>query len=263
MQNPFVPSRVCHAAVDIIGGCTDRRRTATTRRIIHRMRVHPFGKAAACRTIGGISGFLITAIITTSAPVPAQQPVTPPSAPANARTSLPRPGSPVKGIARVTVPSGDLISVTLQQDIGSRISTEGDTFAVVTMEDYHVNGRLILPKGSPGYGTLMHIKRAGHFHAGGEMTFTVERLVAPDGTAIGVTTNGATADADKQSEKNGNALGQALLCRFCVLAKRGNDMLVKGGTAFHVSTLQQTSVPAAAQGASPAPIDPGLIHHHQ
>jgi hypothetical protein len=137
----------------------------------------------------------------------------------------------------VRVASGDLISVQLiGGDIGSRISNEGDTFAVITTEDYYFRGSLILPKGSPGYGVITHLKRAGMWHSGGELTFTVKRLIAPDGSSLDVETNGATADADKNSEKNGNEVGQYLLFGLAgVFTHRGNDILIKDGTMFHGS----------------------------
>ncbi|MBV9407660.1 MAG: hypothetical protein JO164_02485 [Candidatus Eremiobacteraeota bacterium] len=161
----------------------------------------------------------------------------------------------------VIVPSGDLVSVAIQQDIGSRISSEGDTFAVITVEDYYVRGSLVLPKGSPGYGVVTHVKRAGSFHAGGELTFTVKRLIAPDGTEINVETNGSTADADKHTEKNGNEFGQYLLWGVGMFAKRGNDMLVKSGATFHVSTLQARDVPVVTWGTQPAPVNLALVKH--
>lgn len=160
---------------------------------------------------------------------------------------------------KINVPSGDLVSVTIQQDIGSRISSEGDTFAVLTVSDYYVRGSLVLPKGSPGYGVITHIKRAGSFHAGGEMTFTVKRLIAPDGTEVNVETNGATSDADKQTEQNGNTVGQYLLWGVGMFAKRGNDMLIKKGATFHVSTLQAKDIPVVALNASAAQVNPTLV----
>ena len=149
----------------------------------------------------------------------------------------------------------------MQQDIGSRISSEGDTFGVLTIEDYYVRGSLVLPKGSPGYGVITHVKRAGHFHAGGELTFTVKRLIAPDGSEINVETNGSTSDADKQTEQNGNTFGQYMLWGVGMFAKRGNDMLVKKGAAFHVSTLQAKDVPVIAFGTVPTALNPSLIKH--
>lgn len=157
----------------------------------------------------------------------------------------------------VAIPSGDLISVMILKDIGSRISQEGDTFAVETVEDYYYKGQLILPKGSPGYGVITHLKRAGSFHAGGELNFTVKRLVTPSKTDVLVETNGATADADKTTEHNGNAFGQYLLWGVGMFAKRGNDILIKKGTTFHVSTLQNDNVPVTSENAQPAAFDPG------
>lgn len=192
----------------------------------------------------------------TSAPVPETSPV--PSTPAAVTAPMVPPIAPG---GTIIIPSGDLISVELQQDIGSRISSEGDTFAVLTVQDYYVRGSFVLPKGSPGYGVLTHIKRAGSFHSGGEMTFTVKRLIAPDGTEINVETNGATSDADKATEKNGNEFGQYLLWGVGMFAKRGNDMLIKKGATFHVSTVQNRGIPVIAYGVAPATVNPALLKH--
>ncbi|HEY8309429.1 MAG TPA: hypothetical protein VIG47_02685 [Gemmatimonadaceae bacterium] len=164
--------------------------------------------------------------------------------------------SKVAPISSVTIPSGDLISVVMLRDIGSRISQEGDAFPVVTAEDYYYKGLLILPKGSPGYGVITHLKGAGSFHAGGELNFTVKRLVTPSRTDIAVETDGATADADKTTEQNGNVFGQYLLWGVGLFAKRGNDILIKKGTLFHVSTLGNAAVPVAGPKAAPAALDP-------
>ena len=57
-------------------------------------------------------------------------------------------------------------------------------------------------------------------------------------------TNGATADADKKTEKNGNEVGQYLLFGLGgVFSHRGNDILIKRGTMFHVATLQTHEIP--------------------
>lgn len=160
------------------------------------------------------------------------------------------------------VPSGELISVMIQSDVGSRISQEGDAFAVLTTSDYYYKGKLLLPKGSPGYGVITHLKRAGSFHAGGELNITVKRLVTPSGSDLLVETNGATADADKQTEQNGNAFGQYLLWGVGMFAKRGNDILIKKGTVFHVSTQANKAVPVVADSVQPARLDETLVTVH-
>ena len=200
----------------------------------------------------------ITLVVAVAGPAFAQAQVQPPAPVATEIPSAAPTADTPKGVA---IPSGELIAVAVQQDIGSRISSEGDTFAVLTVQDYYVRGGYVLPKGSPGYGLITHVKRAGSFHAGGELTFTVKRLIAPDGTEINVETNGATSDADKQTEKNGNEFGQYLLWGVGMFAKRGNDMLVKRGTTFHVSTLQVRDVPVVPYGTAPAPLNEALIKH--
>jgi hypothetical protein len=95
------------------------------------------------------------------------------------------------------------------------------------------------------------------------MTFTVKRLIAPDGSEISCETNGSTADADKQTEKNGNEVGQYLLFGVGMFAKRGNDILIKKGATFHVATLQTKDTPVVSYGTKPATPDPKLISDHQ
>jgi hypothetical protein len=202
----------------------------------------------------------VTAAVALSLAAPCAAQTTPaePVAPAPAAApaaAVAQPGG------KIDIPAGDLVSVAIQQDVGSRISSEGDTFAVMTVSDYYVRGNLVLPKGSPGYGVITHIKRAGSFHAGGEMTFTVKRLIAPDGSEINVETNGATSDADKATEKNGSEVGQYLMWGVGMFAKRGNDMLVKKGTTFHVSTLQSKDAPVTALGTVPAQLNASLVKH--
>ncbi|HKU68408.1 MAG TPA: hypothetical protein VJP85_11585 [Candidatus Baltobacteraceae bacterium] len=166
--------------------------------------------------------------------------------------------------ATIEIPSGEQISVAILQDIGSRISQEGDNFAVQTTEDFYYQGKLILPKGSPGYGKITHLKRAGHWHAGGELNFTVSRLIDPQGRDIAVSTTGPTADANKDTEHNGNEVGQYLLFGgIGLFSHRGNDMLIKKGAQFHVYTVDTPNVPVVSPGATPVPVDDNLVTTHE
>lgn len=171
--------------------------------------------------------------------------------------------TPSSAAAVVEIPSGQEISVAVLQDIGSRISQEGDNFGVQTTEDYYYQGKLILPKGSPGYGKITHLKRAGSWHAGGELNFTVVRLIDPAGHDLQVSTTGPTADANKDTEHNGNEFGQYLLFGgLGIFTHRGNDILIKKGTQFHVYTVDTPNVPVVSANATPAPLDDNLITKH-
>jgi hypothetical protein len=160
----------------------------------------------------------------------------------------------------IDVPSGQLVSVQLLSDLGSRTSNEGDSFAVVTVEDIYVRGHLVLPKGSPGYGQVLSIKRSGMFHSGGELRFAIERLVAPDGTDIRVDMIGAAGDAARETEHNGNSVGRYLLFGVGGLfAARGNDQLVKKGALLHVVTENTRDVRVVREGTRPADLDTALV----
>ena len=240
----FSPERACTRRNQARRCCLVR---ATSDRQLRE--VFPHGRVLRVKSAVALTVFLGVGL-SSVAPLSAQQAVSTPAAVA----------TPVAPGGTITVPSGDLVSVAIQSDIGSRNSNEGDTFAVVTIADYYVRGNLVLPKGSPGYGVVTHIKRAGNFHAGGELTFTVRRLIAPDGSEIACETNGAASDADKETEHNGNAFGQYLLWGVGMLAKRGNDILIKRGANFHVATLQTKAIPVVAYGTPPRATDPVLLH---
>jgi hypothetical protein len=174
-------------------------------------------------------------------------------------TPTPLPGAVPSG-PTVDVTAGDEISVRLLEPIGSRISNEGDTFAVETTSDYYFQGKLVLPKGSPGYGVITHIKRAGLFHAGGELSIAVKRLVAPDGKSFLVDVQGATGDANKDTEVNGSSFGQYLMWGVAGLfTKKGNDILLKKGAEFHIVTQDNSGMQVIPYGTNPAPVDLGLV----
>jgi hypothetical protein len=159
----------------------------------------------------------------------------------------------------VDVPAGDEIGVVLLGNIDSRISNEGDAFAVETVSDYYWQGHLILPKGTPGYGVITHVKHAGLFHAGGELSIAVRRLIAPDGHEFTVEIRGATGDANRDVEVNGNSFGQYLLWGLAgLLTKRGNDILLKKGTEFHVVTSENPTAAIVPIGAKPAALDAAM-----
>jgi hypothetical protein len=160
----------------------------------------------------------------------------------------------------VTVPSGQLVSVMLLSDIGSRNSVEGDPVAVKTIEDVYVRGRLVLPKGSPGYGVITHINRSGMFHRGGEFAFEIKRLVAPDGNDIHVDMLAATGDAARTTERNGSSVGSYLMFGLGGLfGHRGDDMLIKAGALFHVVTEATPGISVVRYGTRPAEIDEVLV----
>jgi len=161
--------------------------------------------------------------------------------------------------ATVQLPGSDSIAVMVLSDVGSRIDKQGDTFAVVTVDDYVVNGQLVLPKGSPGYGLITNIERSGTGKRNGQLAFTVNKLIAPSGAEISTQINGSTSDALIHYERNGSDTAQVLLWGVFAAAKRGDDLLVKAGETFHVSANAGQIVPVVAAGTPPATLNPALV----
>jgi hypothetical protein len=203
------------------------------------------------------SAILASGYFGVMSPIAAAASVSPQSAspPQPAAVTTPTPLPSQEG-PTVNVAAGDEISIVLLSSVGSRISDEGDTFAVETTSDYYYQGHLILPKGTPGYGVVTHVKRAGLFHAGGELSIAVRRLVAPDGRDFAVEVQGATGDANRDTEVNGSSFGQYLLWGFAGLfTKKGNDILLKRGAEFHVVALNNPAAEVIPYGTKPAPLD--------
>ncbi|MBV9270840.1 MAG: hypothetical protein JO165_07095 [Candidatus Eremiobacteraeota bacterium] len=169
-------------------------------------------------------------------------------------------GSFASAAQTVTVPSGTLVSVIMLNDVGSRNSVEGDPIAVKTVEDVYVRGKLVLPKGSPGYGVVTKAGRSGMFHHGGEFAFEIKRLVTPDGNDIRVDMLAATGDAERTTERNGSGVGSYLMFGLGGLfAHRGDDVLVKGGAMLHLVTEATPGIHVVRYGTRPAEIDPVLV----
>jgi hypothetical protein len=159
--------------------------------------------------------------------------------------------------ATVDVPAGDKIEVRLVTDVGSRTRNEGDVFAVQTVNDYVVGGELVLPKGSPGYGVITEARHAAGAHVNGELTLVIKSLTEPGGGNLLVSVPGEISDAVVVKEHNGNAAAQYIFCgMICLGAKKGDDVLLKEGSDFHVVTLANSAAATVPEGTAPATLDP-------
>lgn len=154
----------------------------------------------------------------------------------------------------MSIPAGRTIAVVIQNDIGSRHSRDGDRFAVKTVQDFYYRRHLILPRGSAGYGFVTHVKGARRFHGMGQLSFIVTRLITPSHRNLWVTSTTPTADAPTVAERNGSLVP---------FAKRGNDVLIKTGTVFHVSTLRNYMIPFATRRSRPTAVDTALLTQHR
>ncbi len=105
-----------------------------------------------------------------SAPVsPSATGSAPGSAPAPAPQAPPPP-------AAIDLPAGTRIHVRLDQDLGSKISQPGDSFAATVADDVMVNGQTVIPRGARADGTVVDAKPLGHFKGGALLEVRLERV---------------------------------------------------------------------------------------
>jgi hypothetical protein len=76
----------------------------------------------------------------------------------------------------VDLPAGTRVRVRLDQDLGSKISRPGDSFAATVADDVVVNGQVVIPHGARAEGTVIDAKPLGHFKGGALLELRLERV---------------------------------------------------------------------------------------
>ena len=92
-----------------------------------------------------------------------------PSAPDAAKSSDKRPEPPKP----IIVPADTVLSVVLDQAVGSKISTPGQAFSATVQSPVEVAGRVAIPKGARASGIVKDAKSAGRFKGGAVLSLTL------------------------------------------------------------------------------------------
>ena len=74
------------------------------------------------------------------------------------------------------VPADTIISVTIDQPVGSKISTPGSAFAATVAAPVSIDGRLAIPKGAHASGVVKDAKPAGRFKGGAVLSLTLTNV---------------------------------------------------------------------------------------
>src|SRR5262249_22717025 len=94
-----------------------------------------------------------------------------PSAPDASKTMMKKEApSPPKPIV---VPAETVLTVVLDQAVGSKISTPGQAFSTTVQNPVEVDGRLAIPKGSRASGVVKDAKPAGRFKGAATLALTL------------------------------------------------------------------------------------------
>jgi hypothetical protein len=84
----------------------------------------------------------------------------------------PSPSSPKP----LVVPAETVISVVLDQAVGSKISTPGQAFSATVQAPVEVDGRVAIPKGARASGIVKDAKSAGRFKGGAVLSLTLTSI---------------------------------------------------------------------------------------
>jgi hypothetical protein len=84
----------------------------------------------------------------------------------------PKPAAPKP----VIIPSGTVLTVRLQDAVGSKTSHPGDRFAASLVEPVIVSGKTIVPSGAEASGTVTEAHAAGRFKGGAILNIVLDSL---------------------------------------------------------------------------------------
>lgn len=76
----------------------------------------------------------------------------------------------------IVVPAETVISVVLDEAVGSKISTPGQQFSASVREPVEVDGRVAIPKGARATGLVKDAKPAGRFKGGAVLELTLTNI---------------------------------------------------------------------------------------
>ncbi len=91
------------------------------------------------------------------------------SAPDTSKTMMKKEAPPKP----IVVPAETVITVVLDQAVGSKISTPGQAFSATVQAPIEVDGRLAIPKGSRASGIVKDAKPAGRFKGAATLSLTL------------------------------------------------------------------------------------------
>jgi len=88
----------------------------------------------------------------------------------NSSAKRPEPPPPPRPLV---VPAETVLSVVLDQSVGSKISTPGQAFSATVSQPVEVDGRVAIPKGARASGVVKDAKAAGRFKGAAVLSLTL------------------------------------------------------------------------------------------
>ncbi|HEY2461230.1 MAG TPA: hypothetical protein VGI16_10485 [Candidatus Acidoferrum sp.] len=106
----------------------------------------------------------------------------------------------------IVVPAETVISVVLDQSVGSKISTPGQTFSATIRTPVEIDGRIAIPKGARASGIIRDAKPAGRFKGGAVLSLTLTSI-AVNGRDYDVRTTSPEETTKGKGKRTGAMVG--------------------------------------------------------
>ena len=130
---------------------------------------------------------------------------------------------------------GTLIEVELLDTLSSKLSKQGDVFRMKTTADVEVKGRVVIPTGSIGYGTITYVEPRRMLGQAGELFYRFEYIKAGDRN---IKIRSSQGGAGKDS--TGSTIALVALFGVFGMFKKGADIVIPAGTRFEVYNAVNT-----------------------
>ncbi len=127
--------------------------------------------------------------------------------PGEAKTAEKKPGLLERLEAKpITVPEGTVLTVRLNQAVGSKISNSGDPFSASIVQPVQVGDKVVIPKGAEASGIITDAVPLGRFKGGAKLALTLNSVTI-NGTRHEIRTTGVTESAKGKGKRTAGFIG--------------------------------------------------------
>ena len=102
------------------------------------------------------------------------------TAPGSAEAQQPTAGAAPAAV--VDIPAGTRLQVSLNQELGSKVSQPGESFSATVTEDVVVDGVQVIARGARAEGKVIDAKPLGHFKGGARLALRLQQVKTTAGS---------------------------------------------------------------------------------
>jgi glucose/arabinose dehydrogenase len=153
------------------------------------------------------------------------------TAPANKESTAPRRAAEARPEPRmITIPAGTSLEVTVDQNVSSKTSTEGDHFAASLAAPVIIGGKQMLASGSSASGSVVVAKSAGRFAGNAELGLALDSITV-DGRRYKVATTTYSEKSGSRGKRTalGTGIGAAAGAAIGAIVGGGKGAAIGAG----------------------------------